>query len=314
MTIPIDDVLIAVADDDPSVPVHAAWHGIRLEVGPYTLEGELPTLPGFDPGRALTRPSGEFVLLRDVRVGLRSDRARAPLTPVGHHALVNRYAVERVAADLMLGFFFPGAAMVQQDVAETGGALTWRRASRPAARQPPEPAPAPDRADRLAVGVVLAPDAGMPGAHPERSRLDVPIRDEALLDRPRDRLLEHPLDAAQQVDLVDADEADRLARRAGPAGPADAVDVVLRVPRQLEVDDDRQVLDVEAAGGDVGRDEDPDLARLEALERARPLRLRAVGVDRDGVEALAVEPRGQPRRGQLGPREDEHLAQVVRRG
>ena len=78
---------------------------------------------------------------------------------------------------------------------------------------------------------------------------------------------------------------------AGAARPADAVDVVLRVPRQLEVDDDRQVLDVEAAGGDVGRDEDPDLAGLEALERARPLGLRAVGVDRDGVDALAVEPR-----------------------
>ena len=76
----------------------------------------------------------------------------------------------------------------------------------------------------------------------------------------------------------------------GPAGPADAVDVVLRVPRQLEVDDDRQVLDVEAAGRDVGRDEHPDVAGLEALERARPLRLRAVAVDGDGVDALAVEP------------------------
>ncbi|MBI3745071.1 MAG: hypothetical protein HY264_00820, partial [Chloroflexi bacterium] len=26
------------------------------------------------------------------------------------HALVNRYAVERVAADIELGFYFPGAA------------------------------------------------------------------------------------------------------------------------------------------------------------------------------------------------------------
>ena len=30
---------------------------------------------------------------------------------IGAHALVNRYGVERVEADLMLGFFFPGAAM-----------------------------------------------------------------------------------------------------------------------------------------------------------------------------------------------------------
>jgi hypothetical protein len=60
---------------------------------------------------------------------------------------------------------------------------------------------------------------------------------------------------------------------ARPAGPADPVDVVLRVPRQLEVDDDRQVLDVETARGHVGRDQDPDIARLEALEGARPFRL-----------------------------------------
>ena len=151
----------------------------------------------------------------------------------------------------------------------------------------------------------------MAGSRAQRPRLRVAVGDEALLDGPRDRVLEHPLDAAQQVGLVDADERDRLAGRAGPARPPDPVDVVLRVPRQLEVDDDRQVLDVEPAGGDVGRDEDPDLAGLEALERPRPFRLRSVGVDRHGVEALAVEPGGQPAGGQLRPGEDEHLAQVV---
>ena len=121
VSIPIDDVLIAVGDDDSITPVHASWHGIRLEMGPYTVEGEMPTLPGFDPGRALTRPSGEFVLLRDVSVGRRSETGTAvPQIPVGRHALVNRYGVESVACDLMLGFFFPGAEMIQADVAETG--------------------------------------------------------------------------------------------------------------------------------------------------------------------------------------------------
>lgn len=120
-TIPIDDVLIAVADDEPMIPVHASWHSVRLEVGPYTVEGEMPTLPGFDPGRALTRPSGEFLLLKDVAIGLRTNIASPPpLTPVGHHALINRYGVESVACDLMLGFFFPGATMIQADVAESG--------------------------------------------------------------------------------------------------------------------------------------------------------------------------------------------------
>jgi hypothetical protein len=102
------DDLIAVAGDDESIiPVHAVWHAVRLEAGIYRIDGELPTMPGFDPGRALTRPSGEFVLLRDVRLELK-DRPDVGTVSVPH-AFINRYTVERVEADLMLGFFFPGA-------------------------------------------------------------------------------------------------------------------------------------------------------------------------------------------------------------
>ena len=36
---------------------------------------------------------------------------------IGHVVLVNRYAVERVSADLMLGFYFPGAALEDVDAA-----------------------------------------------------------------------------------------------------------------------------------------------------------------------------------------------------
>jgi hypothetical protein len=121
VSIPIDDVLIAVADGESSIPVHAQWHPIRLELGPYVVEGEMPTMPGFDPGRALTRPTGEFVLLRDVRLGRRSADEAAPAeVSIGHEALINRYVVEAVSADLMLGFFFPGAAMVASDPDELG--------------------------------------------------------------------------------------------------------------------------------------------------------------------------------------------------
>jgi hypothetical protein len=109
LTLAVDDILFAVADDEPGAPVHASWHHVVLEAGPYLLEGELATMPGFDPGRSLTRPSGEFVLLRDVRLSVRHRPEDG--VSVGDHALVNRYAVERIRADLMLGFFFPGAAI-----------------------------------------------------------------------------------------------------------------------------------------------------------------------------------------------------------
>lgn len=128
VTLPIDEILIATSDDDSIVPVHATWHAIRVELGPYVVEGDMPTQPGFDPGRALTRPSGEFVLLRDVRLGRRDPDgdASSPIETVaiGHHALINRYVVETVAADLMLGFFFPGAHMSETDLAPTASVET----------------------------------------------------------------------------------------------------------------------------------------------------------------------------------------------
>jgi hypothetical protein len=118
LSIPSDDILIVVGNDDPGVSVHAAWHHIHLEVGPYTLEGDLPTQPGFDPGRALTRPSGEFLMLRDIRLSVR-DRPESGVA-VGDHALINRYTVDRIRADLQLGFFFPGAVV---DPIGTAGGL-----------------------------------------------------------------------------------------------------------------------------------------------------------------------------------------------
>jgi hypothetical protein len=139
LTIAIDDVLVAVTDDESAIPVHASWHALRIEVGPYAMEGELPTLPGYDPDRALARPNGEFVLLRDPRLGrLGGDT----LVPIGRQALVNRYGVERVEADIMLGFFFPGAAMPDQgetDAAERAPAPTARPETTPAAEAGPEP-------------------------------------------------------------------------------------------------------------------------------------------------------------------------------
>jgi len=109
LTFATDDILFAVADEEPSGPMHVAWHHVLLDAGPYLLEGELATMPGFDPGRSLTRPSGEWVLLRDVRLSVRAHPEAG--VSVGDHALVNRYGVERIRADLMLGFFFPGAVI-----------------------------------------------------------------------------------------------------------------------------------------------------------------------------------------------------------
>ena len=93
----------------------------------------------------------------------------------------------------------------------------------------------------------------------------------------------------------------------GAAGPADPVDVVLGDHRQLEVDDVRQRLDVEAARGDLGGDEDGEPAGLEVGEGPDALRLALVAVDRGGLDAVALELLGEPVGAVLGPGEDERL-------
>ena len=77
-------------------------------------------MPGFDPARALARPTGSFVLLDKVVLSL----AELPGSGTIEHGLawVNRYVVERVESDLELGFFFPGAeSHIVQETYVPGG-------------------------------------------------------------------------------------------------------------------------------------------------------------------------------------------------
>ena len=123
VTVAPDDVFLATAEEEEELPVHAQWHDIALDVGPYRVSGQMPTMPGFDPGRALARPTGEFVQLRDVTIGLAGEAIAGMARPM---ALANRYVVDRVEADLMLGFFFPGAEMIStgEPLITAAGALT----------------------------------------------------------------------------------------------------------------------------------------------------------------------------------------------
>ena len=145
--LPVDDLLLVVADEPEGGPVHAQWHTIDLEAGPYRVVGEMPTMPGFDPGRALARPTGEFVFLRDARISLieQEDAGEASAPQL----LVNRYTVDRVSADMMLGFFFPGAEMVMTGTsAATAGtnatATPTGGAGQAAAPAPAATVPAPE--------------------------------------------------------------------------------------------------------------------------------------------------------------------------
>ena len=103
-----DDLLIVVVSPETVTPVHAVWHPVSVDLGPYRVRGALPSLPGFDPARAIARPSGSFVLLGRLTVELRE---QGPSERADEHgfAYVNRYAVDAVESDISLAFYFPGA-------------------------------------------------------------------------------------------------------------------------------------------------------------------------------------------------------------
>ena len=84
-----------------------------------------------------------------------------------------------------------------------------------------------------------------------------------LVERQVERLVDH----LPAVQVRPVDEGDRDAGGAGAAGAADPVDVGLVVLGAGVVDDVRDAGDVDAAGGDVGGDQDADLVLAE-LRRA----------------------------------------------
>ena len=84
-------------------------------------------------------------------------------------------------------------------------------------------------------------------------------------------------------------ERDRDPFGARPRGAADAVDVAVGDVREIKVDDMGDAIDVDAARGNVGRDQNADRARLEILQRAQPLILRSIGMDRARFDSAALE-------------------------
>ena len=90
---------------------------------------------------------------------------------------------------------------------------------------------------------------------------------------------EVPLDALRFELLVPQHEGHHQPGCAGSGGTARPVEVVLVVFRGVVMDDRIDRLDVEAASGDVGGDEDVDAPGGELGQRPLPLWLRAVAVD-----------------------------------
>ena len=108
-----------------------------------------------------------------------------------------------------------------------------------------------------------------------------------------DGLLGQPLDVVEQTALAGLGERDRHALATGATHTADAVHVGLGGARHVVVDDVRELVDVEAAGGDVGRHEQLGGAGAEPAHDPVALLLVHAAVERLGAVAAAVERLGE---------------------
>src|SRR6185312_12570741 len=74
-----------------------------------------------------------------------------------------------------------------------------------------------------------------------------------------------------------------------PGRPADAVDIVFSVVGHVIVDDHFDIVDIYAAGKDIGRDKDGQAAALEIEQHLFPGRLIEVGMDLIDIELRAAK-------------------------
>src|ERR1044072_6051988 len=133
----------------------------------------------------------------------------------------------------------------------------------------------PAWAERTARAAARAPERGRGLLGSDSCRGESPKAgdDDAL-----DRLTRETLYRAHQGLFHGRDERYGPPARARPSGAADAVDVVFGSLGHVVVDYVRDRVNVYAARGDVGGDEDARAAVLEAAQCGLALRLRAVGV------------------------------------
>ncbi len=110
---------------------------------------------------------------------------------------------------------------------------------------------------------------------------------------PHDVALGKMLDVLEIEDLTSDDKGVRLARLPGAAGAADSVDIVFSVLGQVEVDDNLDVLDIDAAGSHIGGNQQVDIAAAEAVHHPGAHHLLHVAVECLGGIAAGLQLFGQ---------------------
>ena len=124
-------------------------------------------------------------------------------------------------------------------------------------------------------------------------------------------MLGETLDFHHEAFFVQAHQADRFAACACAARSADAVHVVFRHIGNFVIHDMGQVFNVNAAGCDVGGDQDPNVAALESSQGLSASSLALVAMQCHRLDAVFGQVVGHIVRAKLGASEHQNLTPVV---
>jgi hypothetical protein len=119
------------------------------------------------------------------------------------------------------------------------------------------------------------------------------------------------LDIAEQRLFFSRHQRYSLAGVSRSAGAPDAMDVILRDHRKIEVDDHRQVIDIQAARGDVGRNQNAGPPNLKILKGTRSRALAFVTMDRFRAKSAGQQVTAQPIGSVFGSAEDQCLPGIL---
>ena len=125
-----------------------------------------------------------------------------------------------------------------------------------------------------------------------------------------DALADQLLDGLDGLLVRRRHQRDRGAGASGAAGAADAVDVVVGVMGNVEIEDVAHRGNIEAAGGDVGGDEQRQLALAELVQRGEAGGLFHVAVQGADGEAVLLQGFGELRDFALAVAEDDRVLEV----
>ena len=137
------------------------------------------------------------------------------------------------------------------------------------------------------------------------------LRHKALDDLDCNFLFGEAFNRLHEPFFVQAHQVDGSAVGARAARAADAVHVVFRDVGDVVIHHVWQVVNVDAARGDICRYQRTYVAALEATQGLRSGRLALVAMQRHGVNAVFRQKLGDVVGAKFGAREDQHLAPVL---